>query len=156
MKLGEALSLRARQAQKLNDLRGRIIANAVTQEGEGPAENVGELIAEYEEVSKQHRDLLFRIALTNHRTQVEGLSQHLSYLLQDREDMRRRRAMYDAAANAATPGARREFRYMRSELRMVPQVSVAELREKVDAFDNDIRNLDAVIQEVNWQVDLEG
>lgn len=151
MRLGEALSLRARQAQKLNDLRGRVKQNAVAQEGTEPAESVVTLISEYLEVSEEHRHLLVRIQITNVSTDVDGAS--LLALLQSREALIRERNLASLAAAAGTLSDS-NYRYMRSELKYIPQLNVASFREREDDLNEQIRILDAQIQSVNWATDL--
>ena len=152
MKLGEALSLRARQAQKLNDLRGRIRTNAMTQEGDAPAEDPNELLREFALLSEEHSQLLRRIALTNQQTTLAD-DRVLADLLQEREHLRRTRNMTEAAATAATP-SRSDYRYGRTEIKYVPQLRVAALRTAIEDLDTQVRKLDATIQEANWQADL--
>lgn len=151
MKLGEALSLRARQAQKLNDLRGRVKQNAVSQEGTTPAEPIVGLMSEYLEVSEEHRHLLVRIAMTNVSTDVDGVS--LLALLQSREALIRERNLYNLAAAAGTLSDS-SYRYMRSELKYESQVDVGSFRQHEDDLNEQIRQLDAQIQAVNWATDL--
>lgn len=152
MTLGAALSRRARQAQKLNDLRGRIKKNVLMQEGdEAPAEDPKGLQAEFERVSLEHSELVRRIADTNQRTEVDGGT--LMAKLHEREHLRRVRNMLDMSATAATPD-RSDYRWARTELRFVPQLNVQELRSRLDLLDEEIRELDADIQEVNWRTEL--
>lgn len=154
MKLGEALSTRAKQAQKLDDLRGRIRANALTQEGTDPVEDPQKLLEDFGKVSEEHSRLLLQIANTNAVTIVEQLDMTLLAALHKREHLRRTRNMFDAAATAATPRRDSYHRYSQSELRDVPQVPVAAFRKLVEEMDEQVRQLDAVIQEVNWKTDL--
>lgn len=152
MKLGEALSLRARQAQKLDDLRGRIRANAMTQEGDAPTENPVTLLEEFGRLSEEHSQLLHRIAVTNQETDMSS-GGTLLQALHKREHLRRTRNMFDAAANAATP-SRNDYRYARTEIKYVSNLSVPDLRKLVEDLDEQVRELDASIQEVNWKTDL--
>lgn len=151
MTIGEALSLRARQAQKLNDLRGRIKQNALVQEGTDPAEDAVALMEDYLTTSGEHRHMLTRIALTNVATEIDGVK--LIALLQEREEMIRARNMFNLAANSATSGGDM-YRYTRTELKTIPCVNVAELRVKEEDLTEQIRVLDAQIQQVNWATDL--
>lgn len=150
MKLGEALSLRARQAQKLNDLRERIVRNALVQEGEKPAENAFELLDEFADESVAHAKLLSRIGRTN--ASVSMPPGTLADELHAREHLRRLRGLYEAAAKAATPG--NTPRYMRSELKYVALLDVPDLRVQIEKFDQQIREIDARVQEINWQTEL--
>lgn len=151
MKLGEALALRARNASQLNDLRGRITNNAVSQEGEEAAENVLRLIEDYISLSNDHAALVHDIAVTNMRTVIG--EDTLLMLIHQREALQRARAIHELAAHAGTISAR-DYRYSRSEIKYVPKVNVAEQRELANALDNQIRALDAQIQGANWVTDL--
>jgi hypothetical protein len=154
MKLGEALSLRARQAQQLESLRGRIRANSLTQEGDKPGEDPAELIDEFSTLSEDHAKLVYRIAKTNMQAQVGGAP--LLKMLHDREALRRIRNIHEAAAAAATVGGGRHnpYRFSQAEIKFVPQVVVTEQRQYEQEADDAIRRLDAQIQEANWQIDL--
>lgn len=151
IKLGAALQIRARQAGKLNDLSGRIKKNAKMQEGdESPPEDPKALMAEFEKVSAEHSELVRRIADTNQQTEVNGRT--LIAKLHERQHLHRVRKMLEMAANEATPT--HDYRWARAELRFIPQLVVTELRDRIDLLDEEIRELDAIIQEVNWGTDL--
>lgn len=153
MKLGEALTLRARQAQKLNDLQGRIKSSAMVQEGDTPAEDCQVLMTEYVEVSQAHATLNEQIARTNNTTVVDGASQTLAALIQTREALIRHRNLIRLACAAASPGAQ-QYRYMRSEVKLVPQIDVASLRDEEKKLEEMVNQLDTRIQRVNWATDL--
>lgn len=153
MKLGEALSLRARQAQQLDDLRGRILSNVLVQEGEVAAENAEQLIIAFEVLSDEHQLLVQQIIRTNiEASDEEGY--HPIEHLHRRESLRRKRAIHHQAATGATPGRTERFRYTRSELKSVSQINVSAHRASVATLDEEIRVLDAKIQEGNWKIDL--
>ena len=61
-----------------------------------------------------------------------------------------------ADAAAAASGANDQFlRQMRSELRQISALPVAELRSRADAVAQELRELDNRIQQANWLHDLE-
>ena len=154
MKIGEALTRRARLAQRLNDLQGRIKGAAMVQEGDVPTEDCKKLLVEYETVSQDHAKLVRRIQLSNATTEVEpGVT--LLDMLQQREVKVRQRNITRIAANAGTVTNDR-YRYMRSELKMVPQVDVAALHADAEEIDEEIRVIDSKIQSTNWQTELLG
>lgn len=156
MKLGEALSLRARQAQQLNNLRARIKANVLVQEGEEAAEAPLPLIEEFERVSDEHAKLVQRIVRTNIEYAAVNDDNMLD-LLHHRETLRRKRNLHEMVANSATPSDRSNvFRYSRSEIRFVPNVAVNHHREVVEELDQAIRRIDSILQESNWKLDLVG
>ena len=152
MKLGEALTQRARQAQKLNDLQERIKAAVLVQEGDDSQENADELIAEYVQVSNEHAVLVSRIAVTNAENgDGEGtLLEHLHV----REALIRERNIYRTAATAANPSKNMLFRYSRTEVKIVPTIDIQALRKKEAELEKKISALDARIQKLNWDTEL--
>lgn len=156
MKLGEALTQRARQAQKLNDLQERIRVAVLVQEGDDPQEDANALIDEYVRVSNDHALLVARIATTNAETNVTGVSdgQTLLTLLHQREALIRERNICRAAATSAVPGKNSLFRYSRSEVKFVATVDVQALRAKEAELDQRISTIDARVQKLNWDTEL--
>ncbi len=144
------MSLRAKQAQKLNDLKGRIKASALAQEGTDPPENPGHLIEEYLTLSGEHRELVSQITATNAGTTIEG--QTLAAMLQEREELIRERNIYSFAASAAS--SQDIYRFTRSELKYVTTLNVAQLREDEETAGEKVRALDVKIQAANWSVEL--
>jgi hypothetical protein len=65
MKLAEALVLRADVMKRLAQVRARLMRNAKVQEGDEPAERPEELLAEYERLAHQLRELIGAINRTN-------------------------------------------------------------------------------------------
>jgi len=144
MKLGEALTLRARQAQKLGDLANRARANARAQEGDDPPEDSLELIDAYVTLSLEQATLIGRITTTNVQ---KGL---LPDLL-TREHLKRELGMTRAVIQGAQ---QQEAYYSRSEIKWVSQVDVSALQARVDKLELKLNALDASLQARNWEVDL--
>jgi hypothetical protein len=65
MKLSEALALRADTQKRIMQLRERLRASALVQEGEAPPEDPQELLAELDRLLGQLRDLVGRINRSN-------------------------------------------------------------------------------------------
>src|SRR4029453_11345207 len=65
MKLAEALALRADAVRRVEQLRTRIAASARYQEGEEPAEDAGQLLAESAAVLDDLESLIRRVNRTN-------------------------------------------------------------------------------------------
>ena len=149
MKLAEALILRADAQKQIEQLRQRLMRSARVQEGEQPPEDPQVLITELETTSNQLVRLIQRINRTNSVTRFQaGI---LSDALAERDSLRLKRNAYDSLINAA---AIRQDRYMRSELRLVSTVNVAELQRQIDQLSRQYRELDAQIQALNWATDL--
>jgi hypothetical protein len=149
MKLAEALILRADYQKRIAQLQQRLIRSAKVQEGEQPPETPQDLLAELESAATELTRLIQQINRTN--STVSFQDQPLSNALAERDVLRLRRSAYDSLINAA---AIRQERYMRSELRMVSTVDVAELQRQVDRLSRDYRELDAQIQAMNWAIEL--
>jgi hypothetical protein len=132
MKLAEALSLRANAVRRIEQLRSRIVSNARFQEGEEPAEDAVALLAEAGEVLSEYEMLIRRINRTNAATEI-GADDTLTDALARRDALRLRHSVLTAAADAAAgtnqPGYARQ---LRSELKMLSALPVAELRARAD------------------------
>lgn len=151
MTLGEALSLRARQAQKLADLSTRIRSSATYQEGDTPAENPNVLIQEYTDLSATHADLVEQISTFNTTaTDENGVS--LNSLLRKRDHLVRKRNIYRTAADAVA-GAN-GFRYGRNEIRSLSALDVPQLRASENQVAEEIFTLDSKIQKINFTTEL--
>ncbi|WBB57207.1 DIP1984 family protein [Verrucosispora sp. WMMD573] len=152
MKLAEALALRADAARRAEQLRARIVASARYQEGETPAEDAAALLVEAGEVLGELESLIRRINRTNAATHVEGGT--LTDALARRDVLRLRHSVVTSAADAAAGEGQRGFRQLRSELKMIPALPVAQLRSQADDLARQLREVDTVIQRTNWEVDL--
>ncbi|WP_311244898.1 DIP1984 family protein [Microbacterium sp. WCS2018Hpa-23] len=153
MKLAEALTARADLQRRIEQLRARITANARYQEGEEPAENASALLVEADAALAQLRDLIRRINATNSRLDL-GADGTMTDALAARDVLRLQHSLLADAAAAAS-GANDQFlRQMRSELRQISALPVADLRSRADAVAQELRELDNRIQQANWLHDL--
>jgi hypothetical protein len=150
MKLAEALILRADCQKRLEQLKARIIRGAKVQEGDQPAENPQELIAELERVAGELADLVKRINRTNSTTLFRD-GKTIADALAERDAMVFRRGLYSDLALAASVT---QERYIRTEVKFVSTVNVGEAQKQADALAKAYRELDARIQELNWQTEL--
>ncbi|AXL11317.1 hypothetical protein DXT68_03615 [Microbacterium foliorum] len=149
MKLAEALTARADLQRRIEQLRARITANARYQEGEEPAEDAAALLVEADAALVQLRDLIRRINATNAALGL-GADGTMTDALAARDVLRLRHSLLADAAAAAS-GANDQFlRQMRSELRQISALPVAELRSRADAVAQELRELDNRIQQANW------
>ena len=149
MKLAEALILRGDLQKRLEQLRDRLQANALTQEGEKPAEDPLELLAELKRVSGELETLVGKINLTNASVQKEGKT--LTELLAKREAEAEKLSILRSFLDAAS---RKVVRGSHSEVKIQSTVDVAALRKELDGLSQDLRKLDTLIQSTNWLQDL--
>lgn len=153
MKLAEALAERAAATRRVEQLRARAVSSARYQEGETPPEDSAQLLAEANDVLDELETLIRRINKTN-ATVVVGEDGTLTDALARRDVLRLRHSVITAAADAAVGRDHRGGRQLRSELRMLPALPVAELRVQADELAKELRELDMRIQRVNWEADL--
>jgi hypothetical protein len=153
MKLAEGLALRADAARRVEQLRARIVTNARFQEGEEPAEDARALLAEAGEVLDQLEVLIQRINRTNAATRI-GPDGTITDALARRDVLRARHSVVTAAADAAVGRQAGVARQLRSELKMLAALPVAQLRAQADDLARQIRELDVRIQQSNWEFDL--
>jgi hypothetical protein len=151
MKLAEALAQRAAMQARMTRIANRATQNARFQEGDQPAEDPNALLAEYDRLVDELTGLIVRINTTNLATEVEpGLSMTAALALRDGFRMRHRvrTELADAASQA-------QDRFTRTELRYVPAVDVRALRQEADDAAQRAREVDILIQEVNWTTELD-
>ncbi|MEH0147745.1 DIP1984 family protein [Corynebacterium sp. Q4381] len=149
MLLAEALARRAEADERLRALTQRLTQGALIQEGDTPAEDPAELLAETAHLLTEIETLVRRINHTNSQTPFEGAT--LTDALARRDATLRARRLYSQVADAA---AARQDRYSRSEVRFVPTVDVAQLRKMADDAAKAYRELDTKIQQANWSTQL--
>jgi len=103
------------------------------------------------QVLNELESLIRRINRTNAATAVEGGT--LTDALARRDVLRLRRGVVSSAADAAAGEGQRGFRQLRSELKMIPALPVADLRQ-ADDLARQLREVDTLIQRTNWEADL--
>ncbi|MBK3544264.1 DIP1984 family protein [Streptomyces sp. MBT60] len=154
MKLAEALAERAEATRRVEQLRARVVGSARYQEGETPAEDAAQLLAEAGEVLSALESLIRRINRTNATVETAS-GGTLTDALARRDVLRLRHSVVTAAADAAAGSGERGYgRQLRSELLMLSALPVAELRVQADVLAREIREVDVMIQRTNWEVDL--
>lgn len=150
MKVGEALTLRSQLQTRFQQLRERVKASAMVQEGEQPPEDPTLLLEELESVATELETLIARINKTNLATSLpDGRS--LTDALARRDHLG---LLQSALHQVAETASAAQSRYGRAELRIVRTVDVGALRARADDLAKERRELDASIQEVNWQTEL--
>ena len=149
MKLAEALIIRADIQKRISQLKGRLKDSAKVQEGDVPAEDVDELTNELNALLIQLEDMIYRINVTNMQTMHEGES--LTRMMARKDVLITRINVMRDLINHVTES---ETRYGRNEIKFVRTIDVAALRRSTDDYSKQLRNLDTMIQGLNWTVDL--
>ena len=150
MKLAEALILRADRQKRIAQLRSRLLTNAKVQEGDVPAETPQDLMVDLDGASSELLDLIKRINKTNSATVLAGRGT-ISDARAERDVLALQRTAY---ADLAQMGTITQGRITRSEVKYVSTINVAEIRKRADELAKNYRDLDARIQELNWQTEL--
>lgn len=150
MKVGEALTLRSQLQIRFQQLVERLKASALAQEGAKPPEEPEALLRELDGVAEELETLIARINKTNLATGL-GDGRTLTDALARRDRLARVQSALHQLAETASQG---QARYSKSEIRVMRMVDVGALRRRVDDLAKERRELDAAIQEANWQTDL--
>ncbi len=151
MKLAEALLLRSEYQQKIENLHSRILANLKVQENDKPLESPQELMMELFELSEQLCALIKKINARNN-TAALPTGQTLSEALVERDMLLKKRNVLASVANRAME---RDYRLTHAEVKMNVTVSVEDTQKQVDALSKQFRELDTIIQGLNWTTELE-
>jgi hypothetical protein len=150
MKLAEALILRADAQKRIEQLKQRLLSNAKVQEGDKPSENPADLINELEDLATELTSLIQKINRTNVNTFLEpGVT--IADALARRDILKLKHGLYRALAQEATIT---RGRFMRSEIKFISTVNVADVQQTADRLAKEHRELDAAIQAINWSTEL--
>lgn len=150
MKLAEALVQRADAKKRLAELQTRLTQNMRVQEGEAPHESPDTILQEINETLRSYQELIERINRTNAATKLADgrtITDHIA----ERDVLLIEYRILEAAVKAATEV---NWRYSRSEIKVVATVDVPTLRQRMDTIAQRRRTLDLLIQRANWEVDL--
>lgn len=151
MKLAEALLLRADMQRKLAKLRGRIEKYALVDQGDEPAEDPNVLLRQALGVSDDLRSLIVRINRTNVVAKVKD-GRTLMEAIAEREALN---ANHRTLADAVGALGRKTEPYSAREIKRVAVLDAAKLEKQAEDVARKIRELNALIQEANWRIDLE-
>lgn len=151
MKLAEALVLRADTQKKMASLRQRIGANAVVQEGNKPSEDPDQLLKEGFGVLKELRELIGRINTANAANKLPD-GRTLTEAIARRDELAQQHSLLQ---HAVASSSKEPERYSMKEIRWVACLDIRKLQKQSDDLAKKIRELNLMIQETNWNTDLE-
>ena len=150
MKLAEALILRADTQKSIEQLRTRLSLSAKVQEGDEPPEDPARLVGELERLSSELLSLVQRINRTNSTALLRD-STTIADALAERDVTALKRGAYATLTDAAYAP---QHRYGRSEIKYFSTVNVSEMQNRIDELARAQRELDALIQAANWNINL--
>lgn len=149
MKLAEALQERADLNAKIDELRRRLGNNATVQEGEAPAEDPAELVAQLDGCIARLEELIAKINATNCATVTDKGT--LTELIARRDCLNIRISAYrDLIGDASCLSQRAS----RTEIKIISAVDVKALQKQADEMAKELRLVDNKIQETNWLTEL--
>lgn len=151
MKLAEALMLRGDMQKKLASLRERLAANAVVQEGDQVHEDPEGLMKEAFGVLDELERLVYAINQANLKHQLPD-GRNLTEAIARRDTLAQRHALIQSAIAASR---KEPERYSVREIKWVATMEIAKLQRQLEDLAQNIRELNARIQETNWKVDLD-
>ncbi|MBL8760056.1 MAG: DIP1984 family protein [Phycisphaerae bacterium] len=152
MKLAEALLLRKDMQTKLANLRERLAKAALVQEGDKPAEDAERLIAESAGIIKDLYELIERLHRTNQSEKLAD-GRAIAAVMAERDRLRQHLALIRFAAERASSDPNQD-RYSAREIKWVAQLDVAKLHKQSDDISAKLRELNAALQEANWNIEL--
>ena len=137
MKLAQALAERADIQKRLGQLRERLQLNARVQQGEKPAEQPKELLAELDTLSARLEQLVAQINLANAKVTDGG--ETLTEMLARRDALTLK---VDILRDFMLQASETVIRGTRSEVKIISTVDVAALRRQTDELSRELRELD--------------
>lgn len=151
MKLAEALVLRADIQKKLASLRQRIAKNAIIQEGNNPHEDPNKLIKEAFGVLAELRGLIGKINTANAANKLPD-GRTLTDAIAQRDELTQQHSLIQHAIDSSS---KEPDRYSMAEIKWVSCVDIKKLQKQSDDLSKKIRELNLMIQETNWNTNLE-
>jgi len=163
MKLAEALIERAEIQKRNVQLFNRITSNVMVQEGDIPAEEPEELIAEYEENMKRLLFLVQKINKTNDTSPFGNGTVNktndttpfgngtVADAIAQRDNLKTKIGIYRSVYEAATI---RQERYNTKEIKFVRCIDAKALQHTINELSKQYREIDTKLQGINWTVDL--
>lgn len=150
MKLAEALLLRGDLQKKMASMRERIARNGLVQEGNTPLEDPHVLLDEANAVVQELEKMVLAINAANLANSLpDGRS--LTAAIAERDSLIQRHALLQTAISSTQ---KEPDRYSVREIKWVAIFDVKKLQKQSEDLAQQLRELNAKIQETNWQVVL--
>ena len=149
MKLAEALNIRADLQRKVYQLKSRLIANSQVQEGDTPAEDPEDLLKELDTSIKKLEDVIKLINKTNSNTYIKNKS--ISDMIVERDMLKLIMSAINELVNSAS---NKVDRYSNKEIKIFSTINVKEKQKELDKMSKEYREIDTLLQGLNWTTDL--
>ena len=149
MKLAEALNIRADLQRKVYQLKSRLIANSQVQEGDTPAEDPEDLLKELDSSVKKLEDIIKLINKTKSNNYIKGKS--ISDMIVERDMLKLKMSSITELVNSAS---NKVDRYSNKEIKIFSTINVKEKQKELDKMSKEYREIDTLLQGLNWTTDL--
>jgi len=154
MKLAEALIQRASMKKEMDELKSNIHLCLTVEEGETPEEGVETLMTRFTELINEQTELIGRINLTNATTKVadgtfKGAT--LGHLIAQRDAVAQVKNQYQFLGQQTSVS---RYGRTKDDVKFVLTFSPKQMREEADKLAKQYRELDTLIQGMNWTTDL--
>lgn len=149
MKLAEALNIRADLQRKVYQLKSRLIANSQVQEGDTPAEDPEDLLKELDTSIKKLEDVIKLINKTNSNAYIKNKS--ISDMIVERDMLKLKMSAINELVNSAS---NKVDRYSNKEIKIFSTINVKEKQKELDKMSKEYREIDTLLQGLNWTTDL--
>ncbi len=150
MKLAEALIVRADYQKRIEQLKKRLVNNAKVQEGDKPAEDPNELLNDVNKIFESLSDIIIRINKTNSLTKFDE-TRTIADALAERDCIWEKRMLLSNLVDASVI---KQDRYSKSEVKFYRTLDIVYIQKQVDNLSKEFRELDTLIQQKNWTIDL--
>lgn len=148
MRLAEALIFRADLQKSIDDIKNRIVNNAVIQEGTQPAEDPATLMEELYVKLDQHEKLVYDINFTNIVVKTEnGLT--LNDAIQKRDTLSKLQNALTSLSSHVNSNSNAS-RYSRTEILSVATVDIPSIQKRIEDLTQERRLIEVQIQATNW------
>lgn len=149
MKLAEALQERADLNRNIEQLKNRLVHNALVQDGELPPENPEKLKQELDNSILRLSYLIAHINETNCKTFVDGKS--LTEIIAQKDALSLKIYTYKDIVYA---GSQTAYRARNTEIKIKSTISVTDWQSEINMMAKELRLLDNKLQEFNWKTEL--
>lgn len=155
MKLAQALIERKVLKNKIRDQIDLIDDSATIQEGD-PKPDIDAMLGDLLLLYQQHDDydLDIREANRTHTIEQDGEELLLEEAIALRDLWKLRASGYNNLSGGGMRGYGRQFRRTQSEIKFVELLDREHMMKERDTYAEMARNIDALIQAKNWEVDL--
>lgn len=149
MKLAEALQERAFLNRTIEQVKSRLMNNALIQEGEEPSENPRDLKNALDKAIDRLEYLIAHINKTNSETVVDGKT--LTEMISEKDALIIKISAYQDIISSASQST---YRARGSEIKIKPSIDISAWQKEADKISKEIRELDNKLQSSNWLTDL--